>query len=176
MEKAIQASPSDPEPYHYLGRYYESNLNNFPRALSYFLQSLVHDPRNLRSLYFKGYCLQMLDRHEEAASSYEAAIQFVEANNDTYGWPYQKLAELLWERDLDAALRSAKRAVELVRLEPGCQLVFLRRVNVHFLRKERLSENLMRARRIGIQRHHRLKLLESKLTVATRDQIGEFRF
>ena len=113
MEKAIQASPSDPEPYHYLGRYYESNLSNFPRALSYFEQSLVHDPRNLRSLYFKGYCLQMLDRDEEAAASYEAAIQFVEANNEKYGWPYQKLAELLWERDLAAALRSAKRAVEL---------------------------------------------------------------
>ena len=113
MEKAIVASPDDPEPYHYLGRYYESNVNNFPKALSYFRKALEHDPEDFKTLYFKGYCLQMLDRLEEAASSYEAAIQFVEANNEKYGWPYQKLAELLWERDLAAALRSAKRAVEL---------------------------------------------------------------
>ena len=113
MEKAVEASPSDPEPYHYLGRYYESNVNNFPRALSYFEKALEHDPQDFKTSYFKGYCLQMLDRREEAMASYEAAIQSVEAGGEEYGWPYQKLAELLRERDPQAALRSAKKAVEL---------------------------------------------------------------
>ena len=34
MEKAIEADPRDGEPYHYLGRYHELDLNDFRTALS----------------------------------------------------------------------------------------------------------------------------------------------
>ena len=113
MEKAIAADPSDPSPYHYLGRYHELQLNNFPQALTYFNRALRRDPDDVQSLYFKGYCLQILDRRDEAMEAYRGAIELVQAKGDPYGWPHQKLAELLSREDPETALQYGRKAVEL---------------------------------------------------------------
>jgi tetratricopeptide (TPR) repeat protein len=54
----------------------------------------------------------MLGRDVEARAGYEAAIWRIEASGEPFGWPYQKLAELLIPTDLPAALRYAQKAVE----------------------------------------------------------------
>jgi len=55
----------------------------------------------------------MLGRDIEARAGYEAAIRRIETGGEQFGWPYQKLAELLIPTDLPAALRYARKAVEL---------------------------------------------------------------
>ncbi len=113
MEKAIAADPTDARPYHYLGRYYERQLNNFPKALEYFEQALERDPSDVRSLYFKGYCLQTLDRREEAIRAYARAAEAVRDSREAFGWPYQKLAETLAGDQPEKAVDYARLAVEL---------------------------------------------------------------
>lgn len=113
MEKASALDPTDSGPNHYLGRYYELQLNNFPKALSYFERALQQDPDDIKSLYFKGYCLQMLDRRDEASEVYRMAAALVQSNGENYGWPYQKLAELMWREEPETAVAYARKAVEL---------------------------------------------------------------
>ena len=116
MEKAIAADPSDSGPYHYLGRHQERQLNNFPRALDYFEQALEREPNDLQSLYFKGYCLHVMGRHDEAVAAYERAIEHARSRRERFGWPHQKLAELRARDQPASAVEHGRRAVEL---EPG---------------------------------------------------------
>ncbi len=113
MEAAIRADPGGPMPHHYLGRYYEHDVNDYLKAISYFEKALERDPADYKSLHFRAFCLQMLGRDEEARAGYEAAIRRIEAGGSTFGWPYQKLAELLIPTDLQAALQYARQAVLL---------------------------------------------------------------
>ena len=113
MEAAIRADPEGPAPYHYLGRYYEHDINDYLKAISYFDKALQREAGDFKSLHFRAYCLQMLGRDTEARAGYEAAIRRIEAGGEPFGWPYQKLAELLIPTDLPAALRYARKAVEL---------------------------------------------------------------
>ena len=113
MEAAIRAEPASPEPYHYLGRYYEHDVNDYLKAISYFDKALERDAGDFKSLHFRAFCLQMLGRDEEARTGYEAAIRRINAGGEKFGWPYQKLAELLIPTDLQAALQYARKAVEL---------------------------------------------------------------
>ena len=113
MDAAIRADAADPAPYHYVGRYYEHDVNDYLKAISYFDKALERDPGDFKSLHFRAYCLQMLGRDTEARTGYEAAIQRIEAGGERFAWPYQKLAELLLPTDPAAALRYAQKAVAL---------------------------------------------------------------
>jgi tetratricopeptide (TPR) repeat protein len=116
MEKAAQLAPSDDEPFYYLGRYFESTRDNFTRALEFFNKALKLKPDNTRALYHQGYCLQMLNRKEEAEKSYERAIALTAKDGERFSWPYQGMAILLLRKDPQRALDFARKAVEL---EPG---------------------------------------------------------
>lgn len=113
MEAAIRDDAAEPLPYHYLGRYYEHDVNNYLTAISYFDQALERDPGDFKSLHFRAFCLEMVGRDEEARAGYEAAIRRIEFGGKTFGWPYQRLAELLILTDPNAALQYARKAVEL---------------------------------------------------------------
>jgi tetratricopeptide (TPR) repeat protein len=113
MEAAIRADPEGPAPYHYVGRYYEHDINDYLKAISYFDKALERDAGDFKSLHFRAFCFQMLGRDTQARAGYEAAIGRIEAGGQQFGWPYQKLAELLIPTDLPAALRYAQKAVDL---------------------------------------------------------------
>jgi tetratricopeptide (TPR) repeat protein len=113
MEAAIRADPASPAAYHYLGRYYEHDINDYLKAISYFDKALERDAGDFKSLHFRAFCLQMLGRDGEAKAGYEAAIRRIEEGGERFGWPYQKMAEWLIATDLQAALRYAQKAVEL---------------------------------------------------------------
>ena len=123
MEDAIQADPADPIPYHYLGRYYEHDSNDYLKAISYFDKALERDPGDFNSLHFRALSFQMLGRNAEARAGYEAAIRRIEAGDRQFGWPYQKLAELLMPTDLQLALQYARKAVALERSVESNHLV-----------------------------------------------------
>ncbi len=113
MQAAIRADSVRPTAYHYLGRYYEHDVNDYLKAISYFDKALERDPGDFKSLHFRAFCLQMLGREEEARAGYEAAIHRIEAGDAAFGWPFQKMAELLLATDPDAALRYVQKAVKL---------------------------------------------------------------
>ena len=113
MEKAIEADPQNGEPYHYLGRYHELDLNDFSTALSYFDQALARNPEDVKSYHFRAVCLEMLDRRDEAEQAYRTAIKMVERQGKPYSWPFERLALLLLGRDPELALPLAQRAVDL---------------------------------------------------------------
>ena len=116
MRQAIAADPSDAAAYHYLGRYYELKVNNYPLALSYFEKALQRSPENVQSLHFRAFCLHMMGQRAEARAAYETAIRVMEARREPFGWTYQKLAELLQNADPPSALEYARKAVEV---DPG---------------------------------------------------------
>lgn len=113
MQAAIQGDSTRSTPYHCLGRYYEHNVNDYLKAISYFEKALDRDAGDFKSLHFRAFCLQMLGREEEARIGYETAIRRIEAIGAAYSWPYQKLAELLLPTDPHAALRYAQTALKL---------------------------------------------------------------
>jgi len=113
MRAAIRADSARPTPYHYLGRYYEHDVNDYLKAISYFDKALERDPGDFKSLHFRAFCLQMLGREAEARVGYEAAIRRIEAGGAAFGWPYQKMAELLLPTDPHAAMQYAQKAVKL---------------------------------------------------------------
>jgi tetratricopeptide (TPR) repeat protein len=118
MDAALKADAADPLPYHYLGRYYEHDINDYQKAISYFDKALERDPGDFKSMHFRAFCLQMLGRDAEARTGYEAAIRRIEDSGERFGWPYQKLAEALLLTDLQRAVQYAQKAVEL---EPGVE-------------------------------------------------------
>lgn len=128
MQAAIRADSARPMPYHYIGRYYEHDVNDCSKAISYFDRALERDPGDFKSLHFRAFCLQMLGRDEEAWAGYEAAIRRIEASGAAFGWPYQKMAELLLPTDPHAALEYAQKAVKL---EPEVETNHLVVAKVH---------------------------------------------
>ena len=118
MDAALKADAADPLPYHYLGRYYEHDINDYQKAISYFDKALERDPGDFKSMHFRAFCLQMLGRNGEARTGYEAAIRRIEDAGEHFGWPYQKLAESLLLTNPSAAVQYAQKAVEL---EPGVE-------------------------------------------------------
>jgi len=113
MDKAIRVDPTDYEPLYYLGRYYETTRNNFSRARDFFDRAVALKPNDTKSIFNRGYCLEMMGRLDEARTNYEKAIQLVEETQERYSWPYQGMARLLLTSDPEQALHFAERAVKL---------------------------------------------------------------
>ena len=104
MEKVMELSPQDPQPYFQLGRHFESVQNDFEQALYYYRKAYLLKPDDGRSLYFSGYCAEMLGKHEQARDTYESAVRLLAAKDDRFSWPCQRLARLLLNSDRERAL------------------------------------------------------------------------
>jgi tetratricopeptide (TPR) repeat protein len=113
MEKVIELTPQDPQPYFQLGRHFESVQNDFEQALHYYRKAFLLKPDDGRSLYYSGYCAEMLGKHEQARDAYESAVRLLAAKDDRFSWPCQRLARLLLNSDTERALEWARRAVGL---------------------------------------------------------------
>ena len=113
MERAIAANRSDPQPHHSLGRYTESVKGDFAGALRYFEEVVALDPDHARGHSYLAYCLERLDRRDEAAESYRTSVRLLERDGKQISWPYQGLARLALEADPRAATSWASKAVEV---------------------------------------------------------------
>ena len=113
MEQAAARDPEDHQPHYRLGRYFESVQNDFRRALEFFEKAVALSPDHTESVYHQGYCLEALEREGEALRSYQAAAHLSEKNKDRFSWPYQAIARLLLDENVEQALDWARKAVEL---------------------------------------------------------------
>lgn len=70
MAEAIRRNPADFGPYYYLGRHYDTDVNDPAEAARWFRLALARNPANLRLYAFLGNCLERSGNTEEAAASY----------------------------------------------------------------------------------------------------------
>jgi tetratricopeptide (TPR) repeat protein len=112
MEAAQRKQPADWAPYYYLGRYYDSDQQDFAQAELYFRKALERNPDHFRAISYLGYCLESTGRKPEAAGQYRRAIALVERARARFSHPYQRLALVLLAQDPTSALPFARKAVE----------------------------------------------------------------
>jgi tetratricopeptide (TPR) repeat protein len=79
MEKAIRLDSSDFGPYYYLGRHYDSDVDNPEEAARWFRQALERNPDHTRSRAYLGSCLERLGRTSEAEAAYLASAGTAES-------------------------------------------------------------------------------------------------
>ncbi len=113
MEKAIARDPRDHQPHYQLGRYFLSIQNNSKLALEFLEEAIELSPDHVETVYYKGYCLELLEREEAALRSYQAAIHLLEQTTDRFSLPYEGMARLLLNKDIERALGWARKAVQL---------------------------------------------------------------
>lgn len=113
MNRAIQVDPQDHEPYFFLGLYYSSDVGNLEAALKLFNEAVARKPDDMKSIYYRGYCEEMMTLRGDAEADYKRAISLAEASHQPFSLPYQGMAELLLRSNLAQAAQYAQRAVEL---------------------------------------------------------------
>ncbi len=106
MEKAIRLHPSDFGPYYYLGRHYDTDVDNPEEAARWFRQALERNPDHLRSRAYLGSCLERLGRSSEAEAAYVASAGTAESQ---LGLARLRLAS----GDAHAALQHVQKAIAL---------------------------------------------------------------
>ena len=112
MERAIGADRYDPKPHHYLGRHAESVKGDFAGALLHFQKAVSLDPSDSRGHAYLAYCLERLDRRDEATQHFRASIRLMAGDSDRFSWPYQGLARLTLETEPLASVNWARMAVQ----------------------------------------------------------------
>lgn len=142
MEKALAIVPDEYEVYYYLGRYYESVANDYLLALHYFDRSINSKPDFEKSVYYRGYCYEMMGQKTEALDNYERAVQLTDKNEAPFSWPYQALGRLLLESQPDKALTLALRAAAV---EPDLESNHLLLAKI-YERKNDLNQSLAELR------------------------------
>jgi protein O-GlcNAc transferase len=73
MAEAIRRDPDDFAPYYYLGRYYDSDLDDAEQAARWFREALNRNPDHERARSHLGNCLERQGRMEEAEEAYRAS-------------------------------------------------------------------------------------------------------
>jgi len=73
MAEAIRRDPDDFAPYYYLGRYYDSDLDDAEQAARWFREALSRNPDYERARSHLGNCLERQGRMEEAEAAYRAS-------------------------------------------------------------------------------------------------------
>ena len=87
--------------------------NNSQLALEFLEKAIELSPNHAESVYYKGYCLESLEREEEALRSYHTAIHLLEGSANRFSGPYEGMARLLLDEDIERALGWAQKAVQL---------------------------------------------------------------
>lgn len=73
MAEAIRRDPVDFGPYYYLGRHYDSDLDDTEQAAHWFREALNRNPNYARARSHLGKCLERLGHMEEAEAAYRAS-------------------------------------------------------------------------------------------------------
>src|SRR5262249_44680367 len=73
MAEAIRKDAADFGPYYYLGRHYDSDLDDAEQAARWFREALDRNPNYARARSYLGACLERLGRTEEAEAAYRAS-------------------------------------------------------------------------------------------------------
>jgi tetratricopeptide (TPR) repeat protein len=123
MKKAKAADPSDAKPDYYIGFYRWSIRSDPNGALEYFDKAIHLAPNDWKSVYQAGNCFEQLGKLEEAKARYQDAIRLLEASGAQFGWPYQGMARLMLDENLQTALVMAKKAVETQPRESSNHLI-----------------------------------------------------
>jgi tetratricopeptide (TPR) repeat protein len=74
MSEAIRGDPRDFGPYYFLGRHYDSDLDNCEEAVRWFRQALDRNPAYSRIQAYLGGCLERLGHSVEAGQAYRASL------------------------------------------------------------------------------------------------------
>jgi len=165
MEKAIALDPRDSESYYCLGRYHEAIKSDFPRALKFFEAATQKKPEDARSVYHRGYCMEMLGEQEDARESYKAAIQLVEKSGEDFSEPYQGMARLLLGLHPQQALSWAQKALD-INPDDGANYLVLAKIKERLGRLPDAVETLKAALRLDptdATAHYRLYRLYERL-------------
>ncbi|MEJ7606369.1 MAG: hypothetical protein WKF37_08890, partial [Bryobacteraceae bacterium] len=72
MAEAIRADPADFGPYYYLGRHYDSDVDNADEAVRWFRLALERNEGYVRARSHLGGCLERLGKTVEAEAAYDA--------------------------------------------------------------------------------------------------------
>ena len=112
MARAIAADRADPEPHFYLGRHKESVQGDFAGALRHFKKVVALDPNHVRGHSYLAYCLERLDRREDALEHYRVSVELVKQKGLRFSMPYQGMARLALEGNPATAANWAREAVE----------------------------------------------------------------
>ena len=75
MQHAMARDPDAFAPHYLLGRHYDSDVEDFPRAIGHFRDAIRRSPKHAHSHAFLGHALEMSDSREEAAAAYRRAIE-----------------------------------------------------------------------------------------------------
>lgn len=119
MKLAMRDNPNDSAPSYYLGLYRLSVQQDITGALHYLGEATRLNPSDWKSLYQRGYCLELNGNISEARMSYLESIRLIEANKQSFGWPYQGMARLDTNTALKEAIEYAQKAVEIEPNEPS---------------------------------------------------------
>lgn len=74
MELAMRQDPRDFAPYYYLGRHYDSDLDNCDEAVRWFRQAIERNPDYLKAQAYLGSCLERLGQLPQAEQAYRASL------------------------------------------------------------------------------------------------------
>ncbi|MFN0100818.1 MAG: tetratricopeptide repeat protein [Bryobacteraceae bacterium] len=106
MAEAIRKTPHDFGPYYYLGRHYDSDVDNAEEAAKWFRLALERNSGYTRARFYLGNCLERTGQLAEAEAEYMASL--------TVAQSLVGLARLrLGEGNAAAALEFVKKAMEM---------------------------------------------------------------
>ena len=112
MERALQSTPSDPAPYYFLGRYFDSVEQNYEEAAANFEQFLAERPDHPHANHYLGFAYERLGRLDEARERYQRAGDLADRLEPGFAEPWIGLAKLdLLEGEPGSAAAPAEEAV-----------------------------------------------------------------
>jgi Flp pilus assembly protein TadD len=112
MNKAAGQDPQDFKPRYYLGLYYLTIQSDAASSLKYLDEAARLNPGDWKTAYQRGSALEQSGKPADARAAYEHAVEIMEKNREQFGEPYQAVARLLLEQDLQTALTYATKAVQ----------------------------------------------------------------
>ncbi|MBC8165142.1 MAG: hypothetical protein H7Y20_04615 [Bryobacteraceae bacterium] len=80
MGEAIRRDPTDFGPYYYLGRHYDSDVDNLPEAVRWLRLALERNEAHAPTHSHLGNCLERLGRTSEAESEYNASLNLAQSH------------------------------------------------------------------------------------------------
>jgi tetratricopeptide (TPR) repeat protein len=106
MAEAIRILPGDFGAYYYLGRHYDSDVDDAQEAAKWFRLALARNAQFLPARYYLGYCLERMGRDRDAEVEYRASLALAQS--------LAGMARLrLGANDYPEALRYVKSSLQL---------------------------------------------------------------